>query len=73
MSATSASAAPVPASVNGPVSSGAAKPGSPLAVTGVDSTSLIAGAGLAVAAVGAGAAALVVSRRRRAAREVSEQ
>lgn len=68
-----ASAAPVPASVNGPLSSGGAKPGSPLAVTGVDSTSLIAGAGLAVAAVGAGAAALVVSRRRRAAREVSEQ
>lgn len=68
-----ASAAPVPASVNSPIATGTTKPGSPLAVTGVDSASLAAGAGLAVAAVGAGAAALVVSRRRRAAREVSEQ
>jgi hypothetical protein len=71
--APTASSSPVPASVNGPLTGGAAKPGSPLAVTGVDSASLFAGAGLAAAAVGAGAAALVVSRRRRAIREVSEQ
>jgi hypothetical protein len=59
--------------VNGPVAAGTTKPGSPLAVTGVDSAALVTGAGLAVAAVGAGAAALVISRRRRTAREVSEQ
>jgi hypothetical protein len=68
-----ATPAPVPASVNGPVAAGTTKPGSPLAVTGVDSAALVTGAGLAVAAVGAGAAALVISRRRRTAREVSEQ
>lgn len=67
----SASASPIPASVTGPAN--AARPGSPLAVTGVDSASLLAGAGLAAAAVGAGATALVISRRRRLAREVSEQ
>lgn len=68
-----ATPAPVPASVNGPAAGGTTGAGSPLAVTGVDSASLVAGAGLAVAAVGVGAAALVVSRRRRTAREVSEQ
>ena len=67
-----ATSVPVPASVNGPAA-GSPRPGSPLAVTGVDSASLVTGAGLAVAAVGAGAAALVISRRRRTAREVSEQ
>ncbi len=66
-----ASSSPVPASVSGPAT--AARPGSPLAVTGVDSTALLSGAALAAAAVGAGAVALVVSRRRRLAREVSEQ
>lgn len=68
-----ASAAPVPASVTGPAATGATRPGSPLAITGVDSAALLGGAGLAAAAVGAGAAALVVARRRRTAREVSEQ
>lgn len=68
-----ATSVPVPASVNGPATGGTTRPGSPLAVTGVDSASLITGVGLAVAAVGAGAAALVISRRRRTAREVSEQ
>lgn len=65
--------APVPASVTEPAVTGATRPGSPLAVTGVDSASLATGVGLAIAAVGAGATALVVSRRRRAAREVSEK
>lgn len=65
--------APVPASVTEPAATGATRPGSPLAVTGVDSASLATGVGLAIAAVGAGATALVVSRRRRAAREVSEK
>lgn len=69
----SATSVPVPASVNGPAAGGTTRPGSPLAVTGVDSASLVTGVGLAVAAVGAGAAALVISRRRRTAREVSEQ
>ncbi|KSU55906.1 choice-of-anchor L domain-containing protein [Microbacterium enclense] len=68
-----ASAAPVPASVTGPAATGATRPGSPLAITGVDSAALLGGAGLAAAAVGAGAVALVVARRRRTAREVSEQ
>ncbi|MDQ1082980.1 MULTISPECIES: choice-of-anchor L domain-containing protein [Microbacterium] len=67
------SADPVPASVTGPAGTGTARPGSPLAITGVDSTALFVGGALAVAAVGLGAGALVVSRRRRNAREVSEQ
>lgn len=68
-----ASAAPAPASVTGPAATGATRPTSPLAITGADSAALLAGAGLAAAAVGAGATALVVARRRRTAREASEQ
>lgn len=66
-----ASPDPVPASDTSSTGSGSARPGSPLANTGVDGAALAAGAGIAAAAVGAGVAALVIARRRRARDGVS--